>query len=142
MPAPKPIAAVVEPAPYVPAPPIAFNPSVLIQHFIYFDFDKSDLRENAVTYLDSIVVFMNTNPKSIIKMTAHCDERGSAKYNMNLSVKRAKVTKEYLIQHGINKYRISAKGLGLTRMVNKCENGVICTELEHQQNRRVEFYFE
>lgn len=139
---PPPVMAIAPPPVFIAPAPIVFNPSILIQHFIYFDFDKHDLRQNASTYLDSIVVFMNENPLSKIKMTAHCDERGSAKYNMTLSNKRAKITYNYLVTNGIKKERISAKGYGLTRMVNKCENGVICTEIEHQQNRRVEFYFE
>ncbi len=136
--APAPVKPIVAP----PPPPVVFNTSTLVQHFIYFDFDKFDLRDNAVSYLDSIVVYMKENPKSKMRMTAHCDERGSAKYNMSLSNKRAKVTYNYLVENGIKKDRISAKGFGLTRMVNKCENGVVCTEKEHQQNRRVEFYFE
>lgn len=139
---PPPAMVIAPPPVIIPPAPIVFNPSILLQHFIYFDFDKYDLRENAITYLDSIVVYMNENPLSKIKMTAHCDERGSAKYNMTLSNKRAKVTYNYLVTNGIKKERIAAKGYGLTRMVNKCENGVICTETEHQQNRRVEFYFE
>jgi tetratricopeptide (TPR) repeat protein len=136
-----PVVAIVPVKP-IEAKPEVFNPSPLLQHFIYFDFDKYALRDNAIEYLDSIVVYMKENPMSTIILTGHCDERGSDKYNMNLSNKRSKVTSQYLVSKGIKKERISAKGYGLTRMVNKCENGVICTEQEHQMNRRVEFYFE
>lgn len=137
----KAVAPVMAVVPVKPKPQ-AFNPYRLEQHFIYFDFDKSTLRDQAKLYLDSIVVYMKENPTSSIIITGHCDERGTAKYNLNLSNKRSKVTYQYLTNKGIKKERIDAKGYGLTRMVNKCEDGVICTEAEHQMNRRVEFYFE
>ncbi len=136
-----PVVSIVPVKPIEPKPEV-FNPSPLLQHFIYFDFDEYALRDNAELYLDSIVVYMKENPESSIMITGHCDERGSAKYNLNLSNKRSKITYQYLVNKGIKKERINAKGYGLTRMVNKCENGVICTEEEHQMNRRVEFYFE
>jgi outer membrane protein OmpA-like peptidoglycan-associated protein len=46
---------------------------------------------------------------------------------------------EYLIQNGIDRERLTAKGYGETELINKCADGVKCTEAEHQQNRRSEF---
>lgn len=137
-------APVVVSKPIVVETPIAlkFNPSKLENHFIYFDFDKQDLRPNAIIYLDSMVVFLKENPNMNILLTGHCDERGTANYNLKLSRKRSDITRDYLENAGISKNRISTKAYGMSRMVNKCEDGVICTEYEHQLNRRVEFYFE
>jgi outer membrane protein OmpA-like peptidoglycan-associated protein len=58
---------------------------------------------------------------------------------MILSEKRAQSTKDWLIKKGIESTRLTAKGYGETMLVNKCADGVKCTEKQHQQNRRSEF---
>ena len=57
---------------------------------------------------------------------------------MNLSKKRAKSVVDHLVGKGIAKARLTPKGYGETKLVNKCGNKVKCTEEEHQENRRVE----
>ena len=138
-PTPTPVA-VVEAKPVSPAP--VFKRDVLNMHFVYFDFDKSNLSKKSTSYLDSVVSYMNDNPKLNLLMTGHCDERGTDAYNMRLSEKRVNSTSSYLVKKGIAKKRITTEAYGLKIMVNKCEGGVECTEEEHQMNRRVEFYFE
>jgi outer membrane protein OmpA-like peptidoglycan-associated protein len=60
---------------------------------------------------------------------------------MKLSDRRAKSTMEYLLSRGIAAERIeSAIGYGESQLLNKCSNGVKCTEEEHQLNRRSYFY--
>ena len=58
---------------------------------------------------------------------------------MTLSQKRAESAVNYIIAHGIDKERITAKGYGESQLINRCKNKVQCTEEEHQQNRRTEF---
>jgi outer membrane protein OmpA-like peptidoglycan-associated protein len=58
---------------------------------------------------------------------------------MSLSQQRANSVVNYLVSKGISRSRLTAKGYGETRLVNKCANGVECTEGQHQQNRRTEF---
>ena len=72
-------------------------------------------------------------------MGAHCDSRESPLYNLQLSENRAKATIDYLVAKGINRNRLTAKGYGESRPVNRCVDGVECSEAEHQQNRRTEF---
>ena len=60
-------------------------------------------------------------------------------YNLILSEKRANSTSKYIIENGIEPNRITAKGYGETKLVNKCSNGVPCTNAEHELNRRTEF---
>ncbi|MEI7831560.1 MAG: OmpA family protein, partial [Prolixibacteraceae bacterium] len=60
-------------------------------------------------------------------------------YNMKLSDQRAKSAAAYLYSKGIAKERIVGKGYGETLLLNKCSDGVPCTEAEHQVNRRTEF---
>ena len=56
-----------------------------------------------------------------------------------LSNRRAKFTLQWKLNHGIDASRINGKGYGETKLVNKCENGVKCSEADHQLNRRTEF---
>lgn len=106
---------------------------------IYFDFDKSYIRPDAATELNKVVEVMKKYPDLIIEGGSHTDSRGTFKYNQDLSTRRANATVQYIIEHGISADRISAKGYGETQLVNGCADGVICTEKEHQFNRRTEF---
>lgn len=110
---------------------------------IYFDLSKWNIRKDAAIELDKIVKVMKENPGMIIELGSHTDCRSSAQSNMILSDKRAKSSAAYIISKGIDKSRISGKGYGETKPINKCEcegtRVVPCTEEEHQQNRRTEF---
>lgn len=106
---------------------------------IYFDFDKSNIRPDAATELEKVVAVMKKYPTLKIDVRSHTDSRGGDAYNKKLSQRRNKSTKEYIISRGIDASRIIGDGYGEERLVNKCSNGVKCTEEEHQLNRRSEF---
>lgn len=107
---------------------------------IYFDYDKYDITPLAVDELSKVVFIMRKFPNIKIKIESHTDSRGKDAYNLKLSDKRAKSTQEYIISQGIDASRIeSAIGYGETRLINKCKNGVKCTEAEHLLNRRSDF---
>jgi len=106
---------------------------------IYFDLAKYDIRVDAAIELDKIVNFMKDYPTAKIDVRTHTDCRASSKYNMTLSENRAKSVIKYIIEHGIDPSRLTGRGYGETRLVNKCADGVKCSEEEHQQNRRSEF---
>ncbi len=106
---------------------------------IYFDFDKSSIREDATDELDKIVKIMKENSNVKIEVTSYTDSRGSSAYNLKLSERRAKSSIDYIVSKGIDRNRLTGKGLGESRMVNKCINGVECSETAHQKNRRTEF---
>jgi outer membrane protein OmpA-like peptidoglycan-associated protein len=80
---------------------------------------------------------MNSNDKLIIFTKSHTDNRGSDKFNLILSDKRAKATVQYIISKGIQASRISGNGYGETEPKVDCKE--ICTEEEYAQNRRSEF---
>jgi len=105
---------------------------------IYYDFDKYHIRQDAALILDKLVATMRDNPTLRIELSSHTDSRGSDSYNMSLSQKRAQAAVDYIVGRGIARDRMVAKGYGETRLVNKCSNGVKCTEEEHQKNRRTE----
>ena len=106
---------------------------------IYFDLDKSFIRKDAMFELEKIIVVMNDFPKLKIDIRSHTDSRQTEKYNYALSDRRAKSTRDWLIKAGINASRLTAKGYGESQLVNHCADGVKCSELEHQANRRSEF---
>jgi outer membrane protein OmpA-like peptidoglycan-associated protein len=106
---------------------------------IYFDFDKSNIRAEAALDLEKILDVLNQYPSMKLDIRSHTDSRGSSKYNESLSDRRAKSTIKWLIQNGIKSNRLTAKGYGESQLVNKCSDGVECTEEEHQLNRRSEF---
>ena len=110
---------------------------------IYFNFNKSKIREDAEYELENIITVMNNHPDMVIKIESHTDSRGEKEYNRNLSDRRAKSTRDYLISRGIAKTRIeSAIGYGEENLLNNCNdiNKSKCTEEEHQLNRRSYFY--
>ncbi len=106
---------------------------------IYFDLDKSEIQKKAAIELEKVLYVMNKYPKLHIELQAHTDSRALDLYNIKLSEKRAKSGVNWLANKGINLHRISGKGYGETQLINKCSNGVKCTEEEHQINRRIEF---
>ncbi len=106
---------------------------------IYYDYDKSFIREDAAIELNKIVQMLKDNPTIKVEMGSHTDARGSDAYNLKLSQRRAKSAMEYIISQGIDKNRMSWKGYGETVLVNQCKNGVKCDDETHEENRRTEF---
>jgi outer membrane protein OmpA-like peptidoglycan-associated protein len=106
---------------------------------IYFDLDKSEIREDAKVELEKIVLALEENPKLRIIIGSHTDSRQTKKYNLQLSQRRAKSTLDYLVNRGISASRLIAKGYGESKLVNKCSDRVNCSEDEHQLNRRSTF---
>ena len=107
---------------------------------IYFDFDKSFIRRDAALELEKVIAVMSQFPTLKIDVRSHTDSRASDGYNLKLSGRRNVSTKDYIIQIGsVNSSRITGKGYGETQLVNRCSNGVKCSDEEHQLNRRSEF---
>ena len=106
---------------------------------IYFDYNKSNIRKDAAIQLAKIVAIIIEHPTMKVYVRLHTDSRGSDKYNLALSERRAKSTVKWITSRGIKKNRISGKGYGETQLVNDCANDVPCTEEQHQANRRSEF---
>ncbi|KZS40078.1 flagellar motor protein MotB [Aquimarina aggregata] len=107
---------------------------------IYFDINKSVIRNDAASELNKVVLLMKEYPKMIIKIESHTDSRSNNDYNLKLSDKRAKATREYIISQNIEAERIeSAIGYGESKLINECEDDIPCSEVRHQLNRRSEF---
>lgn len=108
---------------------------------VYFGFDKSNITSESAKELDKLVNIMEKNTSLKVEVSAFTDSRGSSEYNLHLSNRRAKSTIDYLVSKGIERSRLSGKGYGESKMVNKCVNGVQCSEDAHQKNRRTEINF-
>lgn len=106
---------------------------------IHFDLDRESIRPDASRELDKLVATMRKYPSLIIEIRSHTDSRGDASYNKTLSTRRAQSVANYLISKGISRKRITANGYGESMLLNNCTDGIICTEAEHQRNRRTEF---
>lgn len=84
---------------------------VLIDN-IFYDFNKATLRPESSQALDKLVQLLNDNPHVVIELGAHCDYRGTAEYNRQLSQARAEKVIDYLKNKGISDQRLVAKGYG------------------------------
>lgn len=108
---------------------------------IYFNFDKYSLRNKSQSDLDHLVNIMKQYPTMTIELAGHTDTRGSVNHNSWLSRKRAEVAKQYLVDHGIEADRITAKGYGESQpVISDSEIKSLSSKEEkeaaHQKNRR------
>jgi peptidoglycan-associated lipoprotein len=104
----------------------------------YFDYDKGDIREDARATLsrnsDALKRILQEFPNAVVVMEGHCDERGSAEYNLGLGDRRAHAAQDFLVQLGVAGDRLAPRSFGKDRPQ--------CTESNEdcwQKNRRVHF---
>jgi peptidoglycan-associated lipoprotein len=98
---------------------------------IYFDFDRSFIRDDAKSVMKANAEWLKANPKTKIRIEGNCDERGTKEYNQALGQRRASSAKKYLTDLGIAAKRISLISYGKEKPV--------CTEQTEecwQKNRR------
>jgi peptidoglycan-associated lipoprotein len=101
---------------------------------IYFAFDRYDIRSDDTAILDENARWMKANPRYLILIEGHCDERGTNEYNLALGERRAKATMNYLVGQGVPASRITTISYGVERPV--------CTEKTEAcwgKNRRAHF---
>ena len=129
-PAPPPPAAAPTPppaaaAPPAPAPPAPTPPPARPAEFmanpnlkeIYFDFDKYNIRPDDAKILDANAAWLKSNPNNLVLIEGHCDERGTAEYNLALGERRAKSAMNYLVAQGVQASRITIISYGKERPV-------------------------
>lgn len=107
---------------------------------IYYDFDKSNIRDyDARPELDRVVAFMTKYPGANVELGSHTDSRGTDNYNVGLSQRRAREAYDYIVSKGIKSSRLSKAWYGERVLDQPCPDGVDCSEELHQLNRRTEF---
>ncbi len=112
----------------------AVTPSGAALKDIYYQFDSTDLAAEAQEILKKNAVWMKANPKTRIEVEGHCDDVGSAEYNLALGAKRAQVAKDFLISQGISPDRLVTISYG--------KEAPACFEQSEEcrvQNRRARF---
>ena len=82
---------------------------------VYFGFDRYDLTEEARAVLKANTEWLKANPAARLQIEGHCDERGTAEYNLALGAKRAETAKDYLVTLGITADRLSTISYGEER---------------------------
>lgn len=117
---------------------IVIGKAIRIDNILY-DFNKAAIRSDAALELDKIVTILKENPTIWIELGSHTDSRGNDDYNLKLSQSRANSAVNYILSKGISKERITARGYGETKLINRCANDVKCSDEDHQLNRRTEF---
>jgi OOP family OmpA-OmpF porin len=124
-----------EPKPVPPPPPPAPQPEkVCMTLKIEFDFDKYDVKPKYHDVIGKVAEFLKKYPETTAVIEGHTDNRGSYKYNIKLSERRADSVRNYLVEKfGINAERLTPKGYGYTKPIasNKTAEG-------RQKNRRVD----
>lgn len=107
---------------------------------IHFNLNKSNIREDAVSILKQNLDVLSKHPELSVLIYGFADSRGKESYNLPLSKKRAQHVKDYLVSKGLDKKQIEqVNGKGEEFILNKCTEGVECSDPEHEVNRRVEF---
>ena len=117
--------------------------SVIVLKNIFYDYNKSTLRDESKNELNRLIKVLIENPTIKIELSAHTDSRGGNQYNMTLSEKRAQSCVTYLIDNGISSSRLVSKGYGETKLI-KTDSEIAKIKFQdekedaHQENRRTE----
>lgn len=107
---------------------------------VFFDFNKSNIRADAADILHKNIEILAKHPEISVLIYGFTDARGTESYNTVLSKKRANQVKDYMSARGLKAKQLKRSiGKGEQFIINKCTEGVECTDAEHEQNRRVEF---
>ncbi len=101
---------------------------------IYFDFDKSFIREDAKPILQEVADYLKANPAASILIEGHCDERGTPEYNIALGERRAESAKTYLVSLGVNAGAVSTVSFGEEKPIDPGHD-----EMAWERNRRDHF---
>ena len=107
--------------------------AVLANAVIYFEYDKFTLTSKSIQALKGVVTLMRKNPKIMLSLEGHADERGTREYNLALGQRRSESVANYLIVNGIKRNQLSVKSFGEERPLSLGSN-----DSAWSKNRRVE----
>jgi len=128
----RPVVVAPPPLPPPPSPRV----EIIVPHLgdVFFDFDKSELRSDAVTQLKNNANWIQANGVRKVIIEGHCDERGTNEYNLALGERRANSTKDYIVNLGVEPAHIKTVSYGEEKPFAEGHN-----EEAWAQNRRAHF---
>ena len=100
---------------------------------VYFDYDSAQINESERSKIESVASSMKSGSSQVI-VEGHCDERGSAEYNLALGERRSLAVRAYLIGLGVDGARVQTKSYGEEKPVDPGHD-----ESAWSKNRRAEF---
>lgn len=101
---------------------------------INFDFNSARIKKDSRAYLESLARFLQEHKTMRIEIIGHTDDVGSNEFNQKLSLERANSVKSWLVQNGIDAFRLQTTGAGKSRPLQKGTS-----EQDRAANRRTEF---
>jgi peptidoglycan-associated lipoprotein len=101
---------------------------------VYYDFDKYDIKPAEAKKLQDNAAWIKANPKVLVTIEGHCDERGTVEYNLALGERRAEAAKRYLISLGVKASRLKTISYGKSKPVDPGHD-----EAAWAKNRRAHF---
>lgn len=105
---------------------------------VQFSKEKTSIQPTGLQDLNEVATLLKASPTVRAEIQVHTDASGSTSYNLRLSQKRAAVVRDYLIKKGVPAKRLTAKGFGEAKPLNRCGRGANCSDAEKRENRRVE----
>jgi len=116
--------------------------TVIVIENIYYEYNSAEILSGAAEELDDLARMMLLNTEVKVRLESHTDSRGTAAYNLQLSLDRANAARQYLTNIGIDEDRITIRGYGESKLRNECTDNVACSESKHRYNRRTEVVIE
>lgn len=113
--------------------PIAIEEVARVELLVNFDFDRSEVKEQYLSEIESVARFMEQYPDRVVELEGHTDSRGTDAYNLGLSQRRAEAVMAELVgRFGISPSRVSAKGFGESQPIGSNDSAQ-----GRAENRRV-----
>ncbi len=108
---------------------------------IYYELAKYTIVTESEIVLDKVISILMASPEVKLEVVSHTDAQGDDVSNLKLAENRSNAVIDYLVSKGIDRNRLKAFGKGELEIRNRCANGVVCSDKEHEYNRRTEFKF-
>lgn len=105
-----------------------------LQEMVFFDYDRSEIREDAAERLRAKVDILRASPQVRMRIEGHADERGSTEYNLALGNRRAEAVRQFLTGFGLAENRFEIVSFGEGRPLEQASN-----ETAWSRNRRAQF---
>lgn len=109
---------------------------VLQEEYVKFDVGSWKIQSKVAHDIEGLIEWLKKYPDMEIRVESYTDSRGDDETNLLLTKRRAKAIFDYICSKGVDPLRVGYEGYGETHLLNKCANGVKCSDAEHAVNDR------